>query len=59
MESNRVDRAILPLLIALTAALPGCEVVKGIFKAGVWTGVIVVVFFLALIGGIAAMFRRA
>lgn len=57
--STSSQRAMIPLVVALTAALPGCELVRGIFKAGVWTGVIVVVFFLALIGGIASMFRRA
>ena len=29
--------------------LPGCEVIGGIFKAGVWSGVIIVVLVLALI----------
>jgi len=59
MNEQTSTRAIVPLIAALAAALPGCELAKGIFKAGVWSGVIIVVFFLALIGGLAAMFRRA
>ncbi|HMH24434.1 MAG TPA: hypothetical protein VK563_21780 [Puia sp.] len=37
------------LLIALVLILPGCAVVGGIFKAGVWVGVLAVVFVLILI----------
>lgn len=42
--------AFIPfLLFILVMILPGCEVVKGIFKAGVWTGIIIVVAIIALI----------
>lgn len=40
---------------AAALALSGCEAVKGIFKAGVWVGVIAVVFVL----GVAAFLVRA
>jgi hypothetical protein len=36
-------------LIALTSMLSGCEVVKGIFGAGVWVGVILVIVVIAII----------
>ncbi len=36
-------------LIILLATFSGCQVVEGIFKAGVWTGIIAVVLVLALI----------
>lgn len=39
----------LAILAFLSTTLAGCELVEGIFKAGVWTGVIVVVLVLALI----------
>ncbi|WP_140937307.1 hypothetical protein [Sphingobacterium lumbrici] len=42
---------IIPIsLVALTSTLlTGCSVIEGIFKAGVWTGIIVVVLVIALI----------
>jgi hypothetical protein len=49
---RRIDRRNGLLLAGVVAlvTLPGCAVVKGIFKAGMWTGVIAVVIVLALIG---------
>jgi hypothetical protein len=37
--------AILLLLISL----PGCEIIGGIFKAGVWTGVLLIALVVAII----------
>jgi hypothetical protein len=41
----------LAWLVTLTFALflPGCDVIGDIFRAGVWTGVIVIVLVIALI----------
>ncbi|SHF71770.1 hypothetical protein [Pedobacter caeni] len=39
----------LAIIALLSTTLASCELVQGIFKAGVWTGVIVVVLVLALI----------
>ena len=41
----------LPLMLValLATTLTSCELVEGIFKAGMWTGVIVVVIILALV----------
>lgn len=39
----------LAIIALLSTSLASCELVEGIFKAGVWTGVIVVVLVLALI----------
>lgn len=39
----------LALIALLCTTLSSCELIEGIFKAGVWTGVIVVVIVLALI----------
>ena len=47
--------SVLSLLVASTLALSGCELVEGIFKAGVWVGVIVVV---VIVVGVVALFSR-
>jgi cytosine/uracil/thiamine/allantoin permease len=39
----------LAIIALLSTSLASCELVQGIFKAGVWTGVIVVVLILALV----------
>lgn len=38
----------MPTLLLLALSLTGCSVVKGIFKAGVWVGVLSVVVILGL-----------
>jgi len=35
-------RQLLPLLILLMVTFSSCEVIGGIFKAGVWVGVLLV-----------------
>jgi hypothetical protein len=37
------------ILVLSTLGLAGCELVAGIFKAGVWTGVLLVIGIIALI----------
>jgi len=37
------------ILLPLFSALSSCEVIGGIFKAGVWSGVLIVVLVVALI----------
>ena len=39
------------LLLLSTVALTGCEVIGGIFKAGVWTGVFLVILVIGLSSG--------
>lgn len=47
---RRVRRLVrLLLLTAIVLALAACSAVAGIFKAGMWTGVIVIVAVIALI----------
>lgn len=36
-------------LLLLMASLSSCEIIGGIFKAGVWTGIIVVVIVVVLL----------
>jgi len=47
--------SVLSLLVASALTLSGCELVEGIFKAGVWVGVIVVV---VIVVGVVALFSR-
>ena len=47
MERSLTLRISAVLLLAL--ANSGCEVVEGIFKAGVWVGVLMVVGIIALV----------
>jgi hypothetical protein len=56
MQSTTVMRLIL--LVGLAMAASGCEAVGAIFKAGVFTGVIVVVVILLLVGFLATKLRR-
>ena len=45
-------KRLLPLLL-VTLGLGGCSVIGGIFKAGFWTAIILVVVVIALVGWIA------
>jgi hypothetical protein len=48
-----------PLLGACYALfLGGCAAVEGIFKAGLWVGIVAVVALVAVVGGVAALLRR-
>lgn len=49
-------KKLIPLsLVALLATtLSSCELVEGIFKAGVWTGIILVVVVVAIVIWLAA-----
>ena len=58
LYSNKINQTImmnikkyfpLAFIALLTTTLASCSVVEGIFKAGVWSGIIVVVVVLALI----------
>jgi hypothetical protein len=40
---------MLPLFFMAVYVLSGCEAIGGIFKAGVWTGTIMVVVILAIV----------
>lgn len=39
----------LSLIMLLATTLSSCEIIGGIFKAGMWSGIIIVVIILALI----------
>jgi hypothetical protein len=50
------DTALICLISALSLSLSGCAAIEGIFKAGVWVGVIAVVIVLAVAFGLVRMF---
>ena len=41
--------AIIPVILMASILVSGCEVIGSIFKAGVWTGTIGVIFILLVI----------
>lgn len=43
------SRLLMLLLLAASVLAAGCSIVGGIFKAGLWVGVIMVVLVIALI----------
>jgi hypothetical protein len=58
----RINGSILTLLVGLLLLLPclsGCSVITGIFKAGVWTGVIAVFLLVLLIVAGLRFLRRS
>jgi hypothetical protein len=46
------------IVATLAMSMTGCRAVAGIFKAGVWTGVIVIGFLLLLGFGATRLFAR-
>jgi hypothetical protein len=54
----RSNKFLFALLIALTSSLASCEVAGGIFKAGMWMGVIVVVLVIVLVLWLLGRMRK-
>jgi hypothetical protein len=50
--------ARIALLVFLGVTLAGCEVVGGIFKAGIWVGGIAVILIVVLLVIVAGKFKR-
>ena len=51
-DGNQDTTATLPvlfLLVALAVSSAGCELVEGVFKAGVWVGMILVLIVVGLV----------
>jgi hypothetical protein len=49
---------LLAPLVAIAATANGCRAIEGIFKAGVWVGIIVVVLVGALFAALLGAVRR-
>lgn len=59
MKIRRSPYKALPAIIPFTLMFSGCEIIGGIFKAGVWVGVLGVFAVVALlIWGVRAMMSR-
>jgi hypothetical protein len=56
LVSGNLMRILLIVLLAVSAA--GCELIGGIFKAGVWVGAIGVVLIVVLLVVVVGKFRR-
>jgi len=54
MKNNQ----LLPILSLLVLFLSSCEAVEGIFKVGLWAGILIVVAIIAVIIWLINRFRR-
>jgi hypothetical protein len=59
-EVSMTTNIVLRLLIVVLAviSLPGCELVEGIFKAGMAVGILLVVFVVGLVFFLVGKMRR-
>lgn len=48
----------LALAVVALTALPGCALVEGIFKAGVWVGVLAILGLVVAVSAVLAVVRR-
>lgn len=55
----RNQKVLLASAMVIALFAEGCRLVSGIFKAGVWVGIVGLILALALIGGVLALFKRA
>ncbi|MDX5346083.1 MAG: hypothetical protein LPK19_02455 [Hymenobacteraceae bacterium] len=46
------------VLVLLTVTLSGCEIIGGIFEAGMWTMLIIIVLIVLLVGWLVRKIRR-
>ena len=58
MEVTRAKLPLVLLLVLLAVSSSGCEVIEGIFKAGLLVGIILVVIAIALVMWIVRKLRR-
>jgi hypothetical protein len=49
MDLSKMKKLLSPLLILMAIFLNSCAIVGGIFKAGVWVGILIVVFIIGII----------
>jgi hypothetical protein len=49
MDLSKMKKLLTPLLILIVIFLNSCAIVGGIFKAGVWVGILIVVFIIGII----------
>jgi uncharacterized membrane protein YiaA len=49
---------VIATLITISLSMAGCDIIGGIFKAGIWTGLILVVVLVGIVALIARMFKK-
>ncbi len=57
MNLSKINSSVLAIA-ALLVSTTGCRAIEGIFKAGVWVGVVVVLLLLAIGFAVSRMFVR-
>ena len=57
MESSMRFVGLLVLLVAAGLTMAGCDAIVGIFKAGVWTGIILVAVLVLALGFVLTKLR--
>ena len=58
MTLTKQNLALLTLLMVLSVSSAGCEVVEGIFKAGLWVGIILVTILVVAVLWVVGKLRR-
>jgi uncharacterized membrane protein YkvI len=58
MTLTRQNLTLLALLVVLSVSSAGCEVVEGIFKAGLWVGIILVTILVVAVLWVVGKLRR-
>jgi hypothetical protein len=58
IERRALGPAALAPVAVLATLLEGCRLVGGVFKVGMWIGVIAIIAVLAIVGGLVSLFRR-
>ena len=58
MTLTKQNLALLTLLMVLSVSSAGCEVVEGIFKAGLWVGIILVTVLVVAVLWLLGKLRR-
>ena len=58
MTISKKNLSLLTLLMILAVSSAGCEVIGGIFKAGMWVGVIMAALIIVVVFWILGKVRR-
>lgn len=58
MTISKKNLSLLTLLMILAVSSAGCEVIGGIFKAGMWVGVIMAALIIVVVFWIMGKVRR-
>ncbi len=54
---KRLSFSLIATLVFLSITLTGCAAIGGIFKAGIWVGIVIVIVVVAIIIGVISKSR--